>query len=253
MNLNLSFRYQEQNDNKAIVLTDTTDNYNYVKTTTTTGVIANQMYRIANSGSYNFVALGAANNNVGTRFVSNANATIDSGGSVNEVTPATSEIVSATLAVTVVDIFNVTTVKNQVNLYATFGGPFDSQEEMVFIINSAHLGDPPDLLLPDGLYTLTYTLGSRIGGAGAVQTDILTVTILVYGQVKVATYKKLREIPVSYMCNDGRSKSLIAEADLCGAFLTGIENSAYIAKTEELINMLFQLDRIIKNGSNITW
>jgi hypothetical protein len=55
------------------------------------------------------------------------------------------------------------------------------------------------------------------------------------------------------MCIDGCPTPEISEADLCGAYLTGIENSAYIAKTEELLNMLIVLDNIIKNGSNITW
>lgn len=253
MNLTLSLRYQEQNDNKAIVLTDSTVDFGNVSGTTTTAVTINKMYRIAASGTYNFVALGAANNNVGTRFVSNATTTINLSGTVYEVTPTVDEITAATLAITVKDVSGASIVKPTINLYTTFDGPFADQDEMVYTITAALMGDTADSLLVDGLYTLVYTLTSKIGGAGSGQIDTLTVTILVYGQVKIATYQKLRQIPTTYACNDGRNKDVISEADLCGAYLTGIENSAYIAKTEELLNMLTVLDNMILNGSNITW
>lgn len=251
MNLNLSLRYQQQNDNKAIILTDTTNNFNAKATTTTTTVTAGVMYEIAVAGTYNFIALGAANNNVGTRFVANANATINLGGSVYEVTPAISEIVGLTLKIVITDKNSVVTDKGTINLITEFG-PIVTQNDMVYTIDATLLGDPANTLLVDGLYSLTYTITSRIG-AGLDRVDVLDVTILVYGQVKVAVYQKLRQIPTWYMCHDGRAKDQISEADLCGAYLTGIENSAYIAKTEELIAMLVQLDSIVRNGSNITW
>jgi len=251
MDLNLSLRYQEQNDNKAIVLTDTTDNFDDQSSATTTTIVAGDMYEIAVAGTYNYTVLGAADNNVGTRFVSNANATVNLGGSVYEVTAAISEIIGVTLAVTVTDKNNVSTSKGTINLLTEFG-PFVDQGDMVYTIDADLLSDPIDSLLTDGLYTLVYTITSQIG-IGDVRTDTLNVTILVYGQVKVAVYEKLRQIPTYYMCNDARALSRISEADLCGAYLSGIENSAYIAKTEELLNMLVELDSMVLNGSNITW
>lgn len=250
MNLSLTLRYQEQNDNKAIILTDTTTNYATVGTTPTVGITAGVMYQIAVAGTYNFIALGAVNNNVGTRFVATASATVNLGGSVYEVTPAISEIVALTLGVTILDKNSVTTSKGTINLLTKFGVPV-TQDDMVYTIDAELLGDTIGSLLVDGLYTLVYTITSNVGGIDRV--DTLTVTILVYGQVKVATYQKLRQIPTWYMCHDGRAKDQISEADLCGAYLTGIENSAYIAKTEELINMLVELDLILLNGSKITW
>lgn len=250
MDLNLTLRYQEQNDNKAIILTDTTDNLNDTGDSTTS-VTAGDMYEIAVAGTYDFTLIGAANNNVGTRFVSTTTTTIDNGGSVYGVTPTISEIVSATLDITVVDASSTSTVKDQIDLLSLFG-PFTDQDDMVYTITSDIMGDGLGNLLVDGLYTLTYIVESQIG-AGAIKTDTLTVTILVYGQVKVAVYQKLRQIPSLYICHDGRVKTVISEADLCGAYLSGIENSAYIAKTEELINMLVELNSIVLNGSNITW
>ena len=253
MDLNLALSYQEQNDNLAIILTDTTTNYNDKDLVATTSVVANQSYEIANAGTYNFVGLGAANNNVGTRFISNATTTINLSGTVYPITPKVTDITGATLDVVYKNSSNVSITVPQINLYTQFSGPFADQEEMVYTITNALLGLSSSAQLVDGLYTLQYNVLRRIGGVGATRTDTLIVTILVYGQVKVATYQKLRQIPSQYLCNTGQVKQQISEADLCGAYLTGIENSAYIAKTEELLSMLTTLENILTNGSNITW
>lgn len=250
MDLTLSLRYQEQNDNKAIILTDTTTDYGDKSSATTTTVVTGEIYEIAVSGTYNFTAIGAANSNVGTRFVSTADATINLGGTVYKITPEVSEITDLTLDVTVLDSSGTSTSKGTINLLTKFG-PFATQDDMVYTIDAELLGDTIDSLLVDGIYTLVYTVTSTFGARTKV--DTLTVSILVYGQVKVATYEKLRQIPTSYMCHDGRARADISEADLCGAFLTGIENSAYVAKTEELLAMLIELERILLNGSGITW
>lgn len=253
MNLTLALRYQEQNDNKAIILTDITSDFDYKSSSTTTLVTVDQMYEIAVSGTFDFTALGAANNNVGTRFVANAGAVVDNNGEVYAVTPKVTEIVGVSLAVSVMDVSGTVSVKDTVDLFAEFSGPFADQNSMIFTVTAAMLGDTADSLLVDGLYSLTYTIISRVGGVGTFQTDTLSVTILMYGRVKVAVYEKLRQIPVSYMFNDGRAVPQISEADLCAAYLTGIEKSAYLAKTEELLNMLTVLNNMVTNGSNITW
>lgn len=248
MDLNLSLSYQEQNDNKAIVLTDTS-NINATDTNLANGdsLVIGVMYEIAaNAGTLDFTANGASSNDVGTRFVANNTGTMTAGDEATPVTSDASEITAATLDTTITGVDGVPVVKSQVDLYAEFG-PFLSQNDMVYTITALLFGDEANSLLIDGLYALTYRLTTPTG------VSTLNVTILVYGQVKVATYEKLRNISVLYMCNDGCPSPEISEADLCGAYLSSIENSAYVAKTEELLNMLIVLDNIIKNGSNITW
>jgi len=212
MDLNLALTYQQQNDNKAIVLTDTTDNWNSTTTNLTSGInmVDGDFYEIVTQATLDFSAVGAPNNDVGTRFVG-----------------------SGTIAL------------------GAFG-PFATQADMVYTITAALLGDAAGSVLVDGLYALTYTVTYK-GDGTTVKTATLNVTILVYGVVKVATYEKLREIPVLYMCTNGCPSPEINEADLCGAYLSGIENSAFTAKTEELLNMLVVLTIIINNGSKITW
>jgi hypothetical protein len=248
MDFTLSLSYQEQNDNKALILTDTS-NINATDTNLTSGssLVVGDMYEIVTQSTLDFTTQGAADNNVGTRFVSTGTGTLGAGDEVTPVTPTAAEITSATLDTTITGVDGIATAKSQVDLYSQFG-PFTTQNDMVYTITAALLGDTADSELIDGLYELDYTLG--YGGTG---TATLNVTILVYGIVKVATYEKLRNINVWYMCTDGCPTDEIQEADLCGAYLSSIENSAYVAKTEELLNMLVVLDNIVKNGSNITW
>jgi hypothetical protein len=254
MALNLSLSYQEQNDNKAIILTDTTDDFSTDGLVVTAGyvIVSDQMYEIVSQAVIDFTTQGAPDNVAGTRFVATGGPTLGAGDSLMLVQPTPAEISAATLDTTITGVSGVATVKSQVNLYTQFG-PFATQSAMVYTITAALLGDAAGSLLVDGLYALTYKLTYAGDGVINSRTDTLNVTILVYGQVKVATYQKLRQIPVSYACQDGTIKPVINEADLCGAYLSGIENSAYVAKTEELLNMLVVLDNIILNGSYITW
>jgi hypothetical protein len=253
MDLNLSLSYQEQNDNKAIILTDTTSNYNATGDSIVAGgtPVNGVMYQIVSRATYDFTLIDASNNNPGTRFIcAGIPSPIGAGDELIEVTGTPAEITEATLNVKITGVDQVEVNKGTIDLFAEFG-PFTTQDDLVYTITSALLGDTPNTLLVDGLYELDYIITHQFNLAPVV--TLLNVTILVYGQVKVATYEKLRQIPVHYMCVDGCPTAEISEADLCGAYLTGIENSAYIAKTEELINMLIVLDNIIKNGSNITW
>ncbi len=260
MDLTLSLSYQEQNDNKAIILTDTS---NYDITVLPNLVEGNEtvedvLYEIVSQLNVQFPSYGALDNNAETRFIWNgAGQTLGAGDELKQVTPNAAEITTLILDTTITGTDSVATIKDQVDLYVLNGGPFTGVSELVFTITAELLGDAADSLLVDGLYKLEYTI-TYDGEHQAVanpnpQTQILEVTILVYGQVKVATYEKLRNISTLYMCNDGCPSPEISEADLCGAYLSSIENSAYIAKTEELLSMLVVLDNIIKNGSNITW
>jgi len=253
MDLNLSLTYQQQNDNKAIVLTDTTDNWNSTTTNLTEGVaiVEGDFYEIVTQNTVPFTSYGAPNNNVGTRFVAVGTTALGAGDELSPVTPTFAEIDTMTLDTTITDVSESATVKDQVDLLAAFG-PFATQADLVYTVTAALLGDTSGAVLTDGLYALTYTVTYK-GDGSTAKTDVLTVTILVYGVVKAATYEKLRDISVLYMCTKGCPSSEINEADLCGAYLSGIENSAFTAKTEELLDMLVVLTNIINNGSKITW
>jgi hypothetical protein len=257
MDLTLSLGYQEQNDNKAIVLTDTS-NYDYSivpNLVATAPTVVNTLYQIVNNNGNAafFIAMGAANGTVGERFICTLAAPLAGTMELQQVTAKVTEITALTLDTTVTGVSNTPQVKSQVDLYALNTGPFTDQSELVYTITSQLLGDGTDDLLEDGLYALEYNVtytGEDQLGATTV-TQLLEVTILVYGQVKVAVYDKYRQIPAWCDCKDDDALHFILETDLCGAYLTAIETSAYIAKTEELINMLIVLDDMVKNGSKL--
>jgi hypothetical protein len=253
MDLSLALTYQQQNDNKAIVLTDTTTNWDSSTTTLTSGDdnVNGDFYEITAQSTLDMTSIGAPSNVVGIRFVADAVDTLGAGDILTPVTPTIAEIDTLILDTTITGVDETATAKSQVDLDSEFG-PFTTQDDLVFTITAALLGDTADTLLIDGLYALVYTVTYSGDGTG-IKTDTLSVTILVYGQVKVATYEKLREISTLYMCTHGCPSPEINEADLCGAYLAGIENSAFTAKTEELLSMLVVLDNIITNGSKITW
>ena len=257
MDLTLSLGYQEQNDNKAIILTDTS-NYDYTlipNLVAPSNIIVSTLYEIVNNNGNAafFVALGAASGANGERFICTSTTALNGAMEVKQVTPLVTEITAATLDTTVTGVSNTEQVKDQVDLFAEFGGPWTDVSELVYTITSQLLGDGTDELLEDGLYALkynvTYTGEDQLGATEV--TQLFEVTILVYGQVKVAVYDKYRQIPAWCNCQDNDALHKILETDLCGAYLIAIENSAFIAKTEELINMLIVLDDMVKNGSKI--
>jgi hypothetical protein len=256
MDLNLSLTFQQQNDNKAIILTDTTDNW--ASDSGTNLVVGDDMvpgdfYEIVTQAGVDFSGgIGAPDNNPGTRFVGVGSTTLLAGDELKVVTPTIPEIDAATLDVIVTGVDEIATSKTQVDLLSEFG-PFVTQDDLVYTITALLLGDTADTELVDGLYQLTYAISYSGDGVTYTKTDTLVVTILVYGQVKAATYEKLRGISTLYMCTDGCPSPEISEADLCGAYLSGLENSAFVAKTEELIAMLITLNNILTNGSKITW
>ena len=255
MDLTLALTYQQQNDNKAVVLTDTTTNWSSSTTHLTSGdtTVSGDFYEIAaQTTDLTAAGIDAPNNNVGTRFVIGSAILLAGTDDLIPVTPTYAEIDTMTLDTTITGVNETATAKTQVNLLSEFG-PFATSADTVYTITAALLGDTADSLLIDGLYALVYTVTYSGDGVTNTKTDTLNVTILVYGQVKVATYEKLREVSTLYACSDGCPSSEIAEADLCGAYLSGIENSAFTAKTEELLAMLVVLDNIITNGSKITW
>ena len=259
MDLTMSLGYQEQNDNKAIILTDTS-NYNYTLIPNLVAgdvTVENTLYEIVGTDSpFKFGAFGADGGSVGQRFIwVGSGITLAGTDELKQVTPKVTEITAATLDTTVTGVSNTADPKDQVDLFAEFGGPWTDVSELVYTITSQLLGDGTDELLEDGLYALEYNVTyegeDQNPATPNPKTQLFEVTVLVYGQVKVAVYDKYRQIPAWCNCKDDDALFKIMETDLCGAYLTAIETSAFIAKTEELINMLIVLDDMVKNGSKL--
>lgn len=257
MDLNLSLSYTEQNDNLALLLADTTDNWAYTDTTTLTvgdTMADEEFYEIVTQATVDFTTYDAPNNLAGTRWVTNGTVALGAGDELAQVTPTIAEVdteATMTLDTVVTASDDTDDTKTQVDLHTEFGA-FVVQGDMEYDITAALLGDTTGTELVDGLYALTYSITYSGDGILTTKIDTLEVIILVYGQVKVLVYEKLRALPVTYNCNECRTVEIM-DASLCGTYLTAIESSAYTAQTEELLSMLSTLENITINGSNITW
>ena len=97
--------------------------------------------------------------------------------------------------------------------------------------------------LPDGIWNITYTINTTVGAPE---------DILIDGRVRVGVYELLRVIPTIYNCDECKSKTVL-DAIYCYGCLNVLRSNAYIAKTEELLDLLYVLERLITNGSNYTW
>ena len=160
-----------------------------------------------------------------------------------------SGITALTLDITITTSDSTSTTYDQIDLYALYNGPFALQSELVYEISCASLLDGGIALgttsdeLPDGIWDFTYTINAE---------PPLEQEVLIDGVVRVAVYELLRAIPTIYNCNECKSKTVL-DAIYCYGCLNVLESDAYIAKTEELLSLLYTLERLILNGSNYTW
>ena len=128
-----------------------------------------------------------------------------------------------------------------------------TQAELIYQIDASALklyGTPlgdGNTLLPDGIYEFKYILNT-----GQPTAAILNEFVLMEGNVRNAVYQALRTIPTLYMCKECKSKQIM-DAIFAYGMLNSIRAGGYVAKTEELINQLFVLERLLQYGSSYTW
>ena len=168
------------------------------------------------------------------------------------------------LDITVTDKDGITTIYDQLNLYdvslaadVAFTG-YTLASELTWDIT-------PDMLeasgvamgeatskLDDGIYVVVYSLvlNSNHGTAAATA---LTESVLIDGDVRIDVYNKLRQIPVNYDYEAVDRSRDVMEALLGYAYLQAISASAAVAMTDELITMLYTLDKMNSDGSHYTW
>lgn len=169
-------------------------------------------------------------------------------------TPTVAGITSLTLDLSITTSDNVTTTYDQINL-VVYGGldGTSTQDDLVFeftpedfTVSGAALGTSDDVF-PDGIYAFTYTLDDGL------ETDSeLDESVLMEGNVRNDVYEALRALPTLYACNECKSKEIL-DAIFAYGYLNSIRAGGYIAKTEELINQLYTLERLLSFGSVYSW
>lgn len=162
---------------------------------------------------------------------------------------AVTDVTTLTVVIAITTSNDTTTTYDSIDLYALGSGPFATQAAMVFPIDASMIKDggiaigTSDDELPDGLWEITYTINATVG---------TPETIFIDGKVRVAVYELLRQIPVIYNCNECKSKTILDALYAYGC-LNVLRSDAYVAKSEELISLLYVTERIVTNGSNYTW
>ena len=166
---------------------------------------------------------------------------------------AVTDVTILTLGIEITISDGTVTTYDDIDLVDLFGDgaapEFNTQADMVFAIDAsmlevsgAALGTSDDEL-PDGLWEITYTINTTVG---------TPETIFIDGQVRVAVYELLRQLPTIYNCSECKSKTVLDALYAYGC-LNVLRSDAYVAKTEELISLLYVTERIVTNGSSYTW
>ncbi len=76
---------------------------------------------------------------------------------------------------------------------------------------------------------------------------------MIDGDVRIDTYNKLRQVPVDYDYEAVDLSREVMEALLAYTYLQAMEASSAVSMKEELINMLYTLDKLVSDGSHYTW
>jgi len=163
------------------------------------------------------------------------------------------------LDVTVTDKNNVSTTYDQLNLYDVNGGAFADTTDLTwdldctdFVSGGIAMGAATDKLT-DGIYAITYRLYDNDDHTATGLQATFSEDVLVDGDVRIDVYNKLRQIPVDYDYEAVDTSRDVMEALLAYSYLQAIEASSAVAMTEELINMLYTLDKFVSDGSHYTW
>ncbi len=166
------------------------------------------------------------------------------------------------LTVAVEDKDANTTTYDAINLYnkASDDGttvPFAALTDLVWTLDAADLIDNSVAMatssdrMTDGLYTLTYSL--VLNSNHSTVSDTYEVTMLVDGDVRADVYDALREISNNYDNEINDESDEIMEALLKYSYLQAMEASATVALSDEIISMLYTLNKLNSDGSKYSW
>lgn len=165
-------------------------------------------------------------------------------------TPAGTDISTLTLQVSITTSDGTTVDYDTIDLvdvYTIVGST--TQAELIYTLDASDLkvtGVPLGVstdVLPDGIYEFTYALNT---------SNILNEFVLMEGNVRTGVYSALRQIPILYQCDECKSKQIL-DAIFAYGYLNSMRAGGYVAKTEELLDQLYVLERLLNYGSSYTW
>ena len=163
------------------------------------------------------------------------------------------------LDVTMTDKNGLVTTFDQINLYDHNGGAFATAAELTwdftidhFLVSTvATMTDNEGDRITDGIFEITYQVVENHDHNEVAAT--ITERVLVDGDVRFDVYNKLRQIPVYYDYEARDTSREVMEALFAYSMLQSLEASSAVAMTEELVNILWTLNKLVSDGSHYTW
>lgn len=162
-----------------------------------------------------------------------------------------------TLDVNVIDKNGTSTIYDQINLYDHNGGAFSDVGDLVFEFNpddfvsgGTAMGASTDKF-DDGVYVFVYGLAQANDGTNL---HLLTGGFIIDGDLKVDLFNALRNVPTLYDDDSNMRSKEIMEALLAKSYWNAIH--AYDnpeTYTEEIANMMYELDKMLTDSSKYTW
>lgn len=161
------------------------------------------------------------------------------------------------LDIIVTDKNGDSTTYDTINLYDhDTTGPFADVTDLTWVINASDLVSSSTAMglstdrLTDGVWDITYTAQDANTG---VAIDTYSVSNLIDGNIRADVYDALREITRQYDDNINDESKEIMESLLKYAFLQSINAAASVSEQDELVNMLWTLDKLNSDGSKYAW
>jgi len=166
------------------------------------------------------------------------------------------------LDVSVLDSTGTTTEYDTINLYdlANTNGtviPFASYVDLYWRISPASLtsggvamGTSMDRMI-DGVYNITYKLVSNSDHSDIIASE--SQSIFIDGSVRIDVYRALREISRQYDNELNDESREIMESLLKYSYLLAMNASATVSNYSTLVNMLYTLQKLNRDGSRYTW
>lgn len=160
-------------------------------------------------------------------------------------------ISTLTLDIRITDSSGTITAYDQIDLVSELGlGPASTQADLVFELNATHLTTlgtaygTADDVLPDGVWQITYLLTGVIPFSSSAMQE----TILVYGNVRNAVYKLLRQMNTAYEC-DGCIDEGVLNVIFAKTYLDAMQVAELPARATAVVEQLYTLERILLNIS----
>lgn len=118
-----------------------------------------------------------------------------------------------------------------------------SVDDLIFPITSIDVGLGGDVVLPDGIWTVAYTVTDGTGTGGDPWSFDSDLELLLDAIIKVEVYRQVSTIVTKYYCSNNYYTKPIDDILLIKGLYDSMLASAYVAKQDEIINILEVLQR----------